>query len=116
MLCTHLIVQCDSSVCNSYTFNQKQKDITNPISQQAKTKKRLFHVGDNFSCDYHPKTKIQKISCIPLIKDKQITMPLKPYLSQQPSNKGHKCVTILERKEITAYESNLKTAQQEPQH
>jgi hypothetical protein len=76
----------------------------------------LFHGGDTISCSYHPKTKIPTISCIPLIKDNQITMPLKPSFSQQPSNKGHIHVEILEPKELAAYTSNLTTGQQELLH
>jgi hypothetical protein len=47
--------------------------------------------------------KILTIICIPLIRDKPIKMPLKPYFSQQPRNKGLKRVAILEPKEIKAY-------------
>jgi hypothetical protein len=73
----------------------------------------LFHVGATISCDYHPKAKLPMISCIPLLRDKQTTTPVKPSLLQQPSNKGRKRVALLEPKEITAYTSNLNTAQQE---
>jgi hypothetical protein len=52
-------------------------------------KATLFHGGDIITCDYHTKTKIPTITCIPLTGTKQRTKPDKSSFKQKPHNKGH---------------------------
>jgi hypothetical protein len=76
----------------------------------------LFHGGDSFTCDYHPKTKIPTLSCITDIKTRTTHIPVASTLTPQPSNKGHKRVIFHEHNQATTpteYSSNMNIAQQE---
>jgi hypothetical protein len=75
-----------------------------------------FHGGDITTCDYHTKTKIPMITCIPLTGTKQRTKPAKSSFRQQPHIKCRKRVVITKPTEISTYTSNLNTAQQELLH
>jgi hypothetical protein len=52
----------------------KAKGYTQSYFTTEENTATLFHVGDTYLCDYNPKTKIPTISCIPLMKDKQMTI------------------------------------------
>jgi hypothetical protein len=49
----------------------------------------LFHRGDKYTCDYHPKTKIPTISCITHITLKTSPITATTF-AEQPSFKGPK--------------------------
>jgi hypothetical protein len=80
------------------------------------TTANLYHGGDTFACDYHPKTKIPTLSCITDSKTQKTHIPTTSTLAQQPINKGRKRVIFHDdRQQYTpaAYHSNLNTSQQE---
>jgi hypothetical protein len=75
----------------------------------------LYHGGDTFKCEYHPKTKIPTISCLPANTAPTQQDP-STSIAQQPHHKGRKRVIFHDTHQITtpaAYNSNLNTAQQE---
>jgi hypothetical protein len=76
----------------------------------------LFHGGDTFTCDYHPKTKIPTLFCITDKNKNTAYIQVASTLAQQQSNKGRKRVIFKENANATtpaAYVSNLNTSQQE---
>jgi hypothetical protein len=97
---------CTQSKTNAKGYNQSHFT----IDEHAAT---LFHLETLSHVTTAQKLKIPTISCIPLIRDIQITFPIEQSFSQQPSNKGGKRVAILEPKSLAAYTSNLNTANQE---
>jgi hypothetical protein len=75
----------------------------------------LYHRGDTFKCEYHPRTKIPTISCLPADTAPAQQIP-STSMAQKPNHKGRKRVIFHENHQITpptAYNSHLNTAQQE---
>jgi hypothetical protein len=73
-------------------------------------------LGEKYTCDYHPKTKIPKISHISLLKSNATARPKPTKYAQQPSFKVHKGVAVNETHnttESTTYTTNLNTEQKE---
>jgi hypothetical protein len=71
--------------------------------------------GDTFKCEYHPKTKIPTIGCLPADTAPTQQIP-STSMAQQPNHKGRKRVIFHYTHQIitpAAYNSNLNTAQQE---
>jgi hypothetical protein len=76
----------------------------------------LFHGGDTFKCDYHPKSKIPTLCCIADKNNKRTYTPSSAILAQQRRYKGRKRVIFNETNNTTAptaFISNLNTTQQE---
>jgi hypothetical protein len=76
----------------------------------------LFHGGDAFTCDYHPKTKIPTLCCITDKNKKTTYIQAASTLAQQPSNKGRTHVIFNETNNAitpAAYVSHMNTSQQE---
>jgi hypothetical protein len=76
----------------------------------------IFHGGDTFICNYHPKTKIPTISYVTHKTNKTTHPSSGTHFAQQPSHKGRKRDIVNETNnttEPTAYITNLNTAQQE---
>jgi hypothetical protein len=75
----------------------------------------LYHGGDTFKCEYHPKTKIPTISCLTANAAPTQRIPSKSMV-KQPNHKGRKRVIFHDTHQIitpAAYNSNMNTAQQE---
>jgi hypothetical protein len=86
------------------------------LHNRRKHSNTLFHRGDTFTCDYHPKTKIPTLSCVTHKTNKRTQKTLGTNFVQQPSYKGRKRVIVNETNNTTephAYITNLNTAQQE---
>jgi hypothetical protein len=80
------------------------------------TTSTLYHGGDTFTCDYHPKAKIPTLSCITDSKTQRTQVPITSTLAQQNINKGCTRVIFHDDKQQcspAAYHSNLNTSQQE---
>jgi hypothetical protein len=76
----------------------------------------LFHGGDTFICDYHPKTKIPTLSFVMHQTNKITQTTPSSHFAQQPSYRGRKRVIVNKTNnttEPTAYLTNLTIAQQE---
>jgi hypothetical protein len=75
----------------------------------------LYHGGDTFTCDYHPKTKIPTLNCITDNKTQKIQNAAPLTFAHQPSNKGRERVIFHNDKPpcpTATYHSNLNTSQQ----
>jgi hypothetical protein len=96
----------------------KARGYDNSCFTTDETTATLNHGGDTFKCEYHPRTKIPTISCLPA--NKASTQHISSTsMAQQPNHKGRKRVIFNENHQITApaaYNSNLNTAQQELLH
>jgi hypothetical protein len=78
------------------------------------TTETLYHGGDTLKCEYHPRTKIPTIRCLPANTAPAQQIP-STSMAQQPNHKGRRRVIFQETQQITtpaAYNSNLNTAQQ----
>jgi hypothetical protein len=76
----------------------------------------LYHGGDTFTCDYHPKTKIPTLNCITDSKTQKTQVPTTSTLAQHSSSKGRKRVILHDDKQQCSpavYHSILNTSQQE---
>jgi hypothetical protein len=94
----------------------KARGHKNSCFTTEETTATLHHVGDTFTCTYHPTTKITTLSCITDIKTRTTHIPTTTTLAQQPSNKGRKRVIFHDANlphTPAAYNSNLNTSQQE---
>jgi hypothetical protein len=93
----------------------KARGYYNSCFTTDETKATLYHGGDTFKCEYHPKTKIPTISC--LTANTAPTQHIQSTsMAKQPHHKGRKRVIFRDTNQITtlaAYSSNLNTAQQE---
>jgi hypothetical protein len=79
------------------------------------TTSTLYHGGDTFKYEYHPKTKIPTTSCLPA-NTPPAQQVASTSMAQKPNHKGRKRVIFHNTHQITtpsAYNSNLSTAQQE---
>jgi hypothetical protein len=93
----------------------KARGYDNSCFTTDETTAALYHGGDTFKCEYHPRTKIPTISCLPANTAPTKQNPLTS-MAQQPNHKGRKRVIFHDTHQITtpaAYNSNLNTAQQE---
>jgi hypothetical protein len=94
----------------------KAKGHENSCFTTEETTATLFHVGDAFTCAYHPKTKMPTLCCVTDKSDKRTYTTSSTNLAQQPSYKGRKQVIVNKTNNTTAptaYITNLKTTQQE---
>jgi hypothetical protein len=93
----------------------KARGYDNSCFTTDETTATIYHGGDTFKCEYHPRTKIPTISCLPANTASKQHIP-STSMAQQPNHKGLKRVIFNENHQITApdvYNSNLNTAQQE---
>jgi hypothetical protein len=94
----------------------KAKGHENSCFTTEETTATLYHVGDTFTCDYHPKTKIPTLNYITDNKTQKIQIATPSTFTHQPSNKGRKRVIFHNDKPpcpTATYHSNLNTSQQE---
>jgi hypothetical protein len=93
----------------------KARGYDNSCFTTDETTATLYHGGDTFKCEYHPKTKNHTISC--LTANTAPTQHIQSTsMAKQPNHKGRKRVIFHDTHQITtpaAYSSNLNTAQQE---
>jgi hypothetical protein len=93
----------------------KAKGHENSCFTAEETTATLYHGGDTFTCDYHPKTKIPTLNCITYNKTKKIQIAAPSTFAHQPSNKGRKRGIFHNDKPscpTATYHSNLNTSQQ----
>jgi hypothetical protein len=93
----------------------KARGYDNSCFTADETTATLYHGGDTFKCEYHPKTKIPTSSCL-TVKTAPTRHIQSTSIAKQPNHKGRKRVIFHDTHQITtqaAYSSNLNTAQQE---
>jgi hypothetical protein len=87
-LCT--LIECHDLISPRQLHRQsKAKGHGNGCFTTEETTATLFHGGDTFTCDYHPKTKIPTLRCIKYNKKNTTYIQAASTLAQKPSNKGH---------------------------
>jgi hypothetical protein len=93
----------------------KAKAHERACSTTDKNKAIIFHGGDQYTCDYHPKTKIPTLSCVAHLTNKISQTTATTNFAPQPSFKGRKWFTVNAINNTTepiTYLTNRNTAQQ----
>jgi hypothetical protein len=75
-------------------------DEDNSCFTADETTATLHHGGDTFKCEYHPRTKIPTISCLPANTASIQHIP-STSIAQQPNHKGRKRLIFNENHQIT---------------